>query len=81
MALVGEKLSTNKALATKTGRGFVGCASHLFNLAVQDIIAGEVFLVDCDPKLLEKLRNLIPSAKLRDQTPLKPLINNKTWWS
>lgn len=81
VALIGYNSSTNKDLAIKTGRGFVGCASHLFNLAVQDIIAEYIVLVYCVLKRIKKLRNLILSAKLREHTPLTPLLNKSTRWS
>lgn len=47
VAFIGDNVSTNKALAINTGRGFLGCAIHRFNLAVQDIIAEDIVLVDC----------------------------------
>ncbi len=34
--LVGDNCNTNKALADKAGKLFVGCASHRFNLAMKD---------------------------------------------
>lgn len=81
VALIGDNVSTNKALALLVGCGFVGCASHRFNLAVKDLIGQEWALVEVVQKVMLKLRNLIPAAKLRRHTPLKPLLNNVTRWS
>lgn len=38
-SLIGENCATNKSMANSVGVGFVGCASHRFNLDVQDIMA------------------------------------------
>lgn len=80
VALIGHSISTKKSLAIKMDRGFVGCASHRFNLAVLDIIAEDASLGDCVRNLMTKLRNLIPFPKLREHTPLKPLRNIATRW-
>lgn len=37
-ALIGDNCSTNKAFSRTAGRKFIGCASHRFNLAMQDIL-------------------------------------------
>lgn len=38
ICLIGDNVSTNKALATLMGKPLVGCASHRFNLAVQQYL-------------------------------------------
>ena len=36
-SLINDNCSTNLALESNTGVGYIGCASHKYNLAVQDM--------------------------------------------
>lgn len=71
VALIGDIVSTNKSLAVLCGCGFVGCASHRFNLAVKDVLNVHADLIDVVHKIMAKLRHLIPSAKLRSVDSLQ----------
>ncbi len=80
-ALVGDNCSTNKLFAKKADCKLIGCASHRFNLAVKDIMSPYEDLLAKVNSLMKKLRNIIPSAKLRKLTHLKPKSANATRWS
>ena len=80
-ALIGDNCATNKAVANSTGVGFIGCASHRFNLAVQDILVQHDDIITIVNDLMKKLRNLVPAAKLRQFTPLAAKTRNDTRWS
>ena len=60
----------------------VGCASHRFNLAVQQHLNPEytALLLKIN-SLMTKLKTLKLSGKLRKLTPLRPVCSNKTRWS
>lgn len=79
--ITDDKLSTNKAMTTDIGWGFIGCLSHMFNSAVKDVIDKEMDSVDEVHALMKKIRNVIPAAKLREFTSLKNLLINVTYWS
>ncbi|KAG7352365.1 hypothetical protein IV203_008413 [Nitzschia inconspicua] len=61
--------------------GGVGCGSHRFNLAVTDILKDYAALITCVYRLMKKLKNIIPAAKLRKLTPLRAKCSNATRWS
>ncbi|KAG7355610.1 hypothetical protein IV203_000296 [Nitzschia inconspicua] len=81
VCLIGENCSTNKATATAASLPLVGCASHRFNLAVKDILKDYSALTTCVYRLMKKLKNIIPAAKLRKLTPLRAKCSNATRWS
>ena len=81
VCLVGDNCPTNKAFATKANARFIGCASHRFNLAVKDMLEEYEPLTTQVYFLMKKLKNIIPSAKLRKLTPLRPKCANVTRWS
>lgn len=62
------------------GCGFIGCASHRFNLAVKDLAAASHGIVTKVHTLMGKLRFLIAAAKLRSITPLKAKCAIETRW-
>lgn len=72
VALVGDNCSVNKSLASSMLCGFDGCASHWFNLAVQEFIKDG----DCDiatvRKIMMKLKCIIPFGLLRQHIVLRP---------
>ncbi|KAG7354964.1 hypothetical protein IV203_004320 [Nitzschia inconspicua] len=81
VCLIGDNCSTNKATATAASLPLVGCASHRFNLAVKDILKDYADLITCVCRLMKKLKNIIPAAKLRKLTPLRAKCSNATRWS
>eukprot|EP00171_Calliarthron_tuberculosum_P002604 IDg2604t1 len=76
-----ESLNADEHMHFTTFVLFVGCASHRFNLAVQDILSSYEDVLSLVHNLMLKLRNLIAAAKLRNLTHLRPKMRNVTWWS
>lgn len=60
---------------------FQRCVSHRFKLSVNDILSGEVEIVERARMIMKKLRNLIQAAKLDGHTHLKAKLDNVTRWS
>lgn len=58
--------------------GFVGCASHRFNLAVQNMLAEHVDVILTVNAVNEKLRAPFQRRKLRHFTTVSPLISIDT---
>ncbi|RHY05928.1 hypothetical protein DYB37_012316 [Aphanomyces astaci] len=81
VALIGDNCSVNVAFARRCGLPLVGCASHRFNLFVNDILTDYEPLLEAVNDLMKKLKNLIPAAKLRRLTPLAVKTRNVTRWS
>lgn len=81
IALVGDNVSVNKSISNKTGKPLIGCASHRYNLAVRDIIDGDIDLIDKIAAIMVKLKTLLLSAQLRKLTHLRPRLRNVTRWS
>jgi hypothetical protein len=81
VALIGDNCSTNRAFARRACCNLIGCASHRFNLAVKDIIDPYQNLITKVNSVMKKMKNIIPSAKLRKVTHLKPKCANATRWS
>lgn len=50
---------------------FVGCVTHRFNLAVQNYMKYCGADLDIAMKVMTKLKNIIPSARLRNHTSLR----------
>lgn len=63
------------------GCDFIGYASHRNNLAIRDILEVEKGKNKSVQKLMVELPNVLPSAKLRQITGLRQLVNNVTRWS
>lgn len=81
VCISGDNCSTNKSFASLVGCRFQGCVSHRFNLAVKDFLSEHTDTVTVVRNMMKKLRNLIPSAKLRGLTHLKAKVDNVTRWS
>ena len=81
VALVGDNCSTNIALAREFDLGFVGCASHRYNLAVKYLLKPHMAIVKKIHAIMSKFRYPIPAAKLRKLTPLKAKTYVETRWS
>ncbi|KAH9108067.1 hypothetical protein AeMF1_016685 [Aphanomyces euteiches] len=81
VVLIGDNCSTNRALSRLLGIPLVGCASHLFNLFVGDILREKEEIVNLVNDLMRKLKTIILSAKLRRLTNLSPKTRNATRWS
>ena len=71
----------NKRIANIKKLPLVGCASHRFNLAVQEHLKEHEVLVEKIKKLASKLKHGLPAAKLRRHTPLASVTRNQTRWS
>lgn len=86
VALIGDNAPTNKALAKrlgppKSGCGLIGCHSHRFIIAMQEFLSSHSTLIDVVHYIMRKLSSLIPSARLRQLSTLKPKLNFVTSWS
>ncbi len=81
VALLGDSCSTNRSFAEKFQKPSIGCASHRFNLCVQDMINPSKKVIQKVNGLMKKLKNPIPAAKLRKNTLLRAKCNNATRWS
>ncbi|KAF0706983.1 hypothetical protein AaE_013834 [Aphanomyces astaci] len=81
VALIGDNCSTNRAFARLAGVPMIGCASHRFNLFVGDVLAEHEELLVAVNTIMKKLTNIIPSAKLRRLTDLRPKQRNQTRWN
>lgn len=57
------------------------CYIHRLDLAVSDILVENNDTLDVDCRIMRKLRQLNPSAKLRPFSELKAKVNNATRWS
>lgn len=77
---VVDNCSDNFPFVSKAKRQFVGCASHKFNLSIQDIISKSNEMVVKEHGLMKKLRSPIAAAKLRDETDLEARTHNCSRW-
>ena len=81
VALICDNCNTNKSIANKLSVPLIGCASHRFNLAVQDILSEHETLLFKVHALMKKLRTPLMAARLAKQTPLNAKTQNVTRWS
>jgi hypothetical protein len=81
MFLVGDNVSTNKALADRFGIPLIGCASHRLNLAVKLFFALISEPINNIDAIMKKLSNLKAAGRLRKHTLLTPIRRNATRWS
>lgn len=80
ICMIGDIVSVNSSISTKTGVPLVGSASHRFNLVVQDVLSCDMELLTKVNLLMVKLRTLRLSARLRRLTSLRPMLRNTTRW-
>ena len=52
----------------------IGCASHRFALVVQDYVEGNQSVINKIHQLMDNLRGMTLSAKLRQHTNLRPVL-------
>lgn len=81
VALIGDNCSVNQSISAKLGIPLIGCASHRFQLAVQEILKDYEVVIGEVNSLMVKLRTPILAAKLRRVTHLKAKLRNQTRWS
>lgn len=81
VCLVGDNCNTNIAVAEQLGVPLVGCASHRFNLEVQEFLGKHERLLQRVHELMKKLTTLKNSALLRHHTLLRPKERCATRWS
>lgn len=70
-----DNCAVNRALARRVGLGFVGCHSHRFKLAVQDIILGHHPIISKENELM-KINKHLSLAEIAGNDPLSS-GNNK----
>lgn len=81
LTLIEDNFSLYCFMNKKFNTSLLGCSSHLFQLAVKNILAGETSRVFQVQKLTKKLRTPLLSVKLRERTHLKPKRHNDKRWS
>ncbi|KAG3189857.1 hypothetical protein PC128_g11571 [Phytophthora cactorum] len=79
--LVADNCNTNRSIATKLGVPLVGCASHLFNLAVKKFLTEHETLLQQINSLMHQLRLPNNASELAKLTPLRAKARNVTRWS
>ncbi len=75
-----DNCSRNRLFVSLSGKHFVGCASHRFNLALQEIITEHGTLRNKVNDLMKKLEAPIAAAKVRKCTNLRAKRRNVTRW-
>ncbi|ETI53129.1 hypothetical protein F442_03865 [Phytophthora nicotianae P10297] len=79
--MIGDNCSVNQAIGRKLGAlPFIGCASHRFQLAVNDVLANEDTLLAKIHALMKHLSTIKCRAALRKVTPLASAVRNATRW-
>ncbi|KAK1935233.1 hypothetical protein P3T76_010999 [Phytophthora citrophthora] len=80
---MGDKCSTNKALAERMGIALIGFGCHKLNLAVKAFL-GRRYVVEHSTArvdtVVNQLRNIKVAGSLRALTPLAPIKRNVTRW-
>jgi hypothetical protein len=79
--LSADNCATNGAIARMLGVPLVGCYSHKFNLAMQQLLAGHEDVLNAVNILMGQLGRLRPAGQLRRLTDLRPVRRNATRWS
>ncbi|KAE9175038.1 hypothetical protein PF005_g25579 [Phytophthora fragariae] len=80
--MVGDNCSVNQSIGRKAGAlPFIGCASHRFQLAVNDFLSDDDALLAKIHALMKHLSKIKCRAALRKVTPLAPVMRNATRWS
>lgn len=79
--ITADNAAVNKAIADVAQCHFVGCASHRYNLAVNDVLQQHDSVIQRVMRLMRKLQDLLPAAKLRRLTPLCAKVMCVTRWS
>ncbi|KAE9023249.1 hypothetical protein PR003_g12161 [Phytophthora rubi] len=73
--MFGDNCFVNQSIGRKAGAlSFIGCASHQFQLAVNDFLS-------YNEALMKHLSKIKFRAALRKVTPLAPVMRNATRWS
>lgn len=86
VAITGDNYATNVKLSKLVNEVnntwfHVGCASHRFNLLVGDSLLDFSSAIDIVNRLMQKLKNLIPTTKMRRLTHLLAKTSCPTRWS
>ncbi|RLN49244.1 hypothetical protein BBJ28_00015265 [Nothophytophthora sp. Chile5] len=79
--LVDSNCSTDQSVATKLRVPLIGCASHLFDLAVYQVLEDSQTQIDLIHSLMIQLRQVKNATTLSKATRLKPIKTNATRWS
>ena len=79
--LVSDNCSTNQAITNHTAFSLLGCASHRFNLAVQQYLEEHKELLGKIHELMKKFSTIKGRAYLHTFTHLEPRLRQETRWS
>ena len=80
VALIADNCEVNKSIAEKMKKPMIACASHRFQLAVNDYIADVMPIIVKLHNIMTKLRTLKLAAKLRNLSTLRPMTYSATRW-
>ena len=83
-ALIGDNCSTNHSLADKCNVPFIGCFSHILNLAVKNVMLASDEIkgvIDKVSELMRVLKTTKGAAVLRNITDVKAVKKNDTRWT
>ncbi len=81
VCLIGDNCSVNRSLAKRIGIGFIGCASHRWNLAMKDVTGSSDLSISKVEVIMKAFRRPKLAGKLRKLTHLKAKCPNATRWS
>ena len=81
VCFTADNCSVNKSISNKTQKAMVGCHSHRFNIALQQILNEHSTMIEQINRIMLKLKNVIPAAKLEKFTKYKAKPRNTTRWS
>lgn len=80
VAVIRENCATNMSFDLRTGRGFIGCSSPHFILAVKYLLESSQYTIGKVQTTMERLCFPIEPAKLWSLTPLKAKCTIDTSW-
>ena len=81
VALIADNCEVNKSIAEKQKKPMIGCASHRFQLALNDYIADVMPIIVKIHNIMTKPRSPKFLAKLRNLSTLIPMTYNATRWN
>ncbi|RAW40390.1 hypothetical protein PC110_g3374 [Phytophthora cactorum] len=80
--MVGDNCSVNQYIGRRIGAiPLIGCASHRFNLAMNDFLAPDEPLLTRVHALMKRLTTIKCRSMLRKLNHLAPVMRNATRWS
>lgn len=78
MVIIGDNNATNLAIAKMIFVEFIGCASHHFKLAINDLTTDYAELVEDVRSIMQNLRTPKLAATLIVKTKMSAKVSNTT---